>query len=172
MKIDNFFTQPGIFYKFDSEGAESSDYYKRPILGAVYEETKKGIKKVTIFLTQSQGRTFTLDKGSTLIPAGPSFIFKSEKSFYSVGPFESSDVDEVFDGLPMTVPMMEELFGTPFRVKVEVPESSESSIKRLYIQKEDGSFYVKSGKGWEDSLEAGEPLSLVEISLSKGASIA
>jgi hypothetical protein len=172
MKITDFFTSPGMFYLYASETEDGPTPYKKPILGATLEEVGKGEKRVSVVFSQNTRKFYPLDKKEDLITAGPSFIFKSEGSFYSIGPFEVSDVEDVFGGLPMTVPMMQELFTTSFRVMVENPESSDSLIEKIYIKKEDESFYVKSGKNWEEVPEVDESLRLVEISMGKGASIA
>lgn len=172
MKFTDFFTTPGMFYMYASENKEDNQPYGLPILGATLEEDDKGLKQVSVIFSRRTRKIYPLDKKDNVIPTGPSFIFKSEGNFFSVGPFEKSDVESVFGGLPMTVAMMEELFATSYRVLVDTPESADSAVKKIYIQKEDGSFYVKSGKNWEESLGEEGSLNLIEISPGVGASVA
>lgn len=162
--------RPGVVYKYASNREESGKLWRRAVDTAYYTEDESGNKTVVVVESEYKVKSYSLDED--LIPAGSSFIFKSDDVFYSVGPFDVADYKEFFSGVPLPVDMMEELFSEEFYYKVEAPGGEDSLVERLYIQKLDGSFYTKTGKGWEQGLDGDDTLNLVQISPSKAARIA
>lgn len=158
--------KPGTLHRFRTEDERFPDLWSIGILGAYYIDDE-GEKCVFALIGNNKAKQYVVDGEVTRVKEG--FYFKSDRDFFGIGPFHKTDYEEIFNGVPMTVEMMEELFPQNISYMIQTPESEDSPIEAVYIRKEDGSFYVKIGDGWLDGSGDEDSLSLIQVgSLNAG----